>query len=29
MAIMEPRRLETLRELSRRLEVVSFIGAEV
>jgi len=28
MAIMEPRR-QILRELSRRLEVRSFIGAEV
>jgi hypothetical protein len=28
MTIMEPRRFEVLREFSRRLEVLSFIGAE-
>jgi hypothetical protein len=29
MDIMEPRRLEFLREFSRRLKVLAFIGAEV
>jgi hypothetical protein len=29
MTIMEPRRLEAWREISRRLKVLAFIGAEV